>query len=124
MEAVSRRHLIPLGFLGGLFDAIGGGGWGPLVATTLIGRGTKARFAIGSVNLVEFFVTTVISATFLLTVGLQLWPIIAGLVVGGVLAAPLAAYMARALPPRLLTIIVGSIVTGLSLSYFVTKFAH
>lgn len=124
MQAASRRHLMPLGFLSGLFDAIGGGGWGSLVATTLIGRGEKARFAIGSVNLVEFFVSSVISATFLLTIGLQLWPIIAGLVIGGVLAAPFAALVTRALPPRMLTIIVGLIVTGLSLTYLVNKFAH
>lgn len=124
VKAVSRRHLIPLGFFGGLFDAIGGGGWGPLVATTLIGRGTDARFAIGSVNLVEFFVAVVISATFLMTIGLQLWPIITGLVIGGVLAAPFAALMTRTLPPRILTIIVGLIVSGLSLTYLVNKFAH
>lgn len=119
-----RRHLIPLGLFGGFLDAIGGGGWGPMVATTLIGRGAEARYAIGSVNLVEFFVTAVISATFLLAVGLELWPIIAGLVVGGVIAAPFAALATRHLPERLLMIVVGLMVSGLSVLYLVKKFAQ
>src|SRR5687767_4000790 len=67
-----------LGLFGGFVDAIGGGGWGPMVASTLIGRGTTPRFAIGSVNLAEFFVTVMITSTFLFTIGLELWPIIAG----------------------------------------------
>lgn len=105
----------PLGFLGGLLDSIGGGGWGPLVTSTLIGQGTTPRFAIGTVNLAEFFVTFTISATFVLTIGLDLWPIIAGLIIGGVIAAPFAAYAAKHLPDRVLMIIVGCVVAILSL---------
>lgn len=119
-----RRHLVPLGFFGGFLDAIGGGGWGPLVATTLIGRGAEARYAIGSVNLVEFFVTATISATFLLTIGLELWPIIAGLVAGGVLAAPFGAMVARHMPAKILTIVVGLMVGGLSIFYLAGKLAQ
>lgn len=122
--AAYRKHLIPLGFFGGLFDAIGGGGWGPLVATTLMGRGAEARYAIGSVNLVEFFVTATIFATFFFMIGLELWPIIAGLVIGGALAAPCAAFVARRLPPRVLMIVVGLIVSGLSLAYLINRFVH
>ncbi|CFX08172.1 conserved membrane protein of unknown function [Candidatus Filomicrobium marinum] len=120
---IGHRHLLPLGFFGGFLDAVGGGGWGPMVATTLIGRGAEARYAIGSVNLVEFFVTAVISATFLVTVGLELWPIIAGLVVGGVIAAPFAALATRYLPERLLMIVVGLMVSGLSVLYLIRKLA-
>jgi hypothetical protein len=58
------------------------------VASTLVGQGTTPRFAIGSTNLAKLFVTLAISATFVATVGLELWPTIAGLVLGGVLAAP------------------------------------
>ena len=78
--------------------AIGGGGWGPIVTTTLIGQGTAPRYAIGSVNLAEFFVTLTMSLTFLFTIGLELWPIITGLVVGGVIAAPFAALATKHCP--------------------------
>lgn len=108
-----RVELLGLG--GGFLDAIGGGGWGPLVTSSLVGQGTKARNAIGSTNAAEFLVTVAISGTFVLTVGLELWPIILGLIVGGMLAAPLAAFVARSLPDRPLMILVGSIITLLSL---------
>jgi len=107
--------LVPLGFGGGFLDAVGGGGWGPMVASTLLGRGMKARYTIGSVNAAEFFVTLVVSITFLLTIGLALWPMIAGLILGGAIAAPIAAYMAKTIPDRPLMIMVGVIVILLSL---------
>jgi uncharacterized membrane protein YfcA len=108
------RAVAPLGFAGGLLDSIGGGGWGPIVTSTLLGQGTTPRYAIGSVNLAEFFVTATISATFLLTIGLDLWPIIAGLVIGGVLAAPFAAVVTKHLPDRVLMVLVGFVVVILS----------
>jgi len=107
-------RVAPLGFVGGVFDAIGGGGWGPIVTSTLLGQGTTPRYAIGSVNLAEFFVTLTISATFLFTIGLTLWPIIAGLVAGGVLAAPFAAYATKHLPAKVLMVLVGCVVVLLS----------
>jgi uncharacterized protein len=119
----TASHVVPLGFAGGLLDSIGGGGWGPIVTTTLIGQGTTPRFAIGSVNLAEFFVTLAISATFVLTIGLELWPIIAGLIIGGVIAAPFAAYAAKRLPDKILMIIVGCVVAILSLRGLVHVFA-
>lgn len=108
------RGVPVLGLLGGFLDAIGGGGWGPMVTSTLVGRGTQPRYAIGSVNLAEFFVTVTISATFVATIGLELWPMITGLIVGGVLAAPLAAYAARRIPDRPLMILVGLMIVLLS----------
>ncbi len=113
-ESTSPRTVAPLGFLGGLLDAIGGGGWGPIVTSSLLGQGTPPRYAIGSVNLAEFFVTLTISATFFLTIGLSLWPIIAGLIIGGVIAAPVAALTAKRIPPRALMAAVGSVVIVLS----------
>jgi hypothetical protein len=110
-----RSHLIPLGLVGGFFDAVGGGGWGPIVTTTLVARGHAPRFAIGSVNLSEFFVTFAQSATFLMTLGmLDTWKIIIGLLVGGVMAAPLAAVAARKLPTRILMSLVGILIIVLS----------
>lgn len=109
------KHISLLGFVGGLCDAIGGGGWGPVVNSTLMGKGTHPRFAIGSTSLSEFFVTATISATFFATIGLDLWPIIAGLIIGGVIAAPIAAYAAKHLPVRLLMILVGVVIMCLSL---------
>lgn len=123
-KAVHKRHsfvddppnnVAPLGFVGGLVDAIGGGGWGPIVTSTLLGQGTTPRYAIGSVNLAEFFVTLTISATFLFTIGLELWPIITGLLIGGVMAAPLAAYATKHIPSKFLMIMVGCVVMLLSL---------
>jgi uncharacterized protein len=115
VERAPPENVVPLGLAGGFMDSIGGGGWGPIVTTTLIGRGTTPRYAIGSVNLSEFFVTLTISATFLFTIGLELWPIITGLVVGGVAAAPFAALATKHLPDKPLMIIVGCVIVLLSL---------
>ena len=115
IKAPAPRAVAPLGFFGGALDAIGGGGWGPIVTSTLLGQGATPRYAIGSVNLAEFFVTLVISATFLLTIGLSLWPIIAGLIVGGVIAAPFAAFATKHIPDKVLMLLVGCVVVLLSL---------
>lgn len=115
IEAPPPKRIAPLGFFGGLLDSMGGGGWGPIVTSTLLGQGTTPRYAIGSVNLAEFFVTLTISLTFILTIGLGHWHIIAGLILGGVLAAPFAALATKHLPDRALMIIVGSVVILLSL---------
>lgn len=108
------RWITPLGASGGFLDAIGGGGWGLLVTSTLVGRGGTPRYVIGSVSAAEFFVTVTISVTFLSTIGLTLWPIIAGLIVGGVIAAPFAAYVTKTLPARPLMVLVGVAVIVLS----------
>lgn len=114
LAAPAPRSVAPLGFFGGLLDAIGGGGWGPIVTSSLLGQGATPRYAIGSVNLAEFFVTLTISTTFFLTVGLSLWPIIAGLIVGGVIAAPFAALAAKHVPAKVLMLVVGCVVVLLS----------
>ena len=109
------KNVAPLGLVGGFVDAIGGGGWGPIVTSTLLGQGTTPRYTIGSVNMAEFFVTFVISATFILTIGLDLWPIIAGLVVGGIIAAPIAALAAKHIPAKALMFVVGIVIVLLSI---------
>jgi uncharacterized membrane protein YfcA len=70
---------------------------------------------IGSVNAAEFFLTFTISVTFLATIGLELWPVITGLIIGGVLAAPLGALLAARVPAKILMIVVGCLVSLLSI---------
>jgi uncharacterized membrane protein YfcA len=103
-----------LGAGGGFLDAIGGGGWGPIVTSTLIGRGMEPKLAIGTSNAAEFFVTTAISTTFLLTIGIGIWPVVAGLVLGGAVAAPFAALATRHIPARPLMGVVGAVIVGLA----------
>jgi uncharacterized membrane protein YfcA len=108
-------HMTPLGFFGAFIDAIGGGGWGPVVASTLIARGNHARLTVGSVNAAEFFVTLATSLTFVFTIGVTHWPIIVGLAIGGMLAAPLGAYACKHIPHRPFMILVGLLVIVISL---------
>jgi len=110
-----RRHLAPLGLAGGFLDAVGGGGWGPIVTSTVVAGGDNPRYAIGSVNLAEFFVTVCESITFFLTLGAMRWETVLGLLIGGVLAAPLAAYVCARLPTRVLMRLVGLLIMVLSL---------
>ncbi len=105
----------PLGVVGGFLDAIGGGGWGPIVTSTLVGSGHAPRKVISSVNAAEFFVTVAISTTFLLELGLQHLTAIACLVAGGTIAAPFGAMLVRHVRPRLLMAAVGTLVCVLSL---------
>src|SRR5687768_1256647 len=109
------RRIEGIGFAGGLFDALGGGGWGPIVTASLVGSGHDPRMAIGTANRAEFFVTVAQSATFVAAIGVGGWRAAAALCVGGILAAPLAAYTARRLDPRRLMLIVGLLVAILSL---------
>ncbi|MFY8092340.1 MAG: sulfite exporter TauE/SafE family protein [Niveispirillum sp.] len=112
---LSTRKVAGLGLTGGFLDAIGGGGWGPMVTSTLIGGGTTPRYAIGSTNLAEFFVTVTVSVTFILTIGLELWPAILGLIIGGVVAAPFAAMVTQKLPDKPMMILVAVVIMLLSL---------
>lgn len=108
-------HLTILGLVGGFLDAIGGGGWGPVVTSTLLARGNSPRYTVGSVSLAEFFVALAASLTFL--TGSQLvdgW-IIAGLIIGGVIASPVAALLAKKLPARAMMALIGSTIVLLGL---------
>ena len=121
----SRRvtsHIRPLGFFGAMIDAIGGGGWGPIVASSLLARGNEFRITVGSVNAVEFFVTLTASMMFLLTLGLGHWEIIVGLAIGGVVAAPFGGWMVKRLPPRPMMCFVGVLVVALSVRTLLKHF--
>ena len=105
-----------LGLLGGFCDAIGGGGWGPVVTSTLVAGGKYARTTIGSVNFSEFFITLSESITFVLALSFgQYWKIILGLLIGGAIAAPLAVLLSQKLPIKTLMIVVGILIILLSI---------
>ena len=102
----------PLGLAGGFLDAAGGGGWGPVVTGNLLVQGGEPRRTIGTVNTTEFIVTATISATFIATLGWAMFTVATvGLLVGGVLAAPFGAMVAKRARPRVLLIFVGSVLT-------------
>ncbi|WP_394696408.1 sulfite exporter TauE/SafE family protein [Pseudoxanthomonas japonensis] len=104
-----------LGFFAGLLDATGGGGWGPLATSTLLARGGQARTTIGTVSASEFVVTLVVSITFILTIGLDHLEIVLGLLVGGAIAAPFAAWFVRHVPEKIVLKVVGLLVLCISL---------
>lgn len=113
---VHTARVSALALVGGFFDAIGGGGWGPIVTTTLVARGKDPRLTIGSVNFSEFFVTLTESLVFVLTLSfVEYWQIILGLLIGGAIAAPLAARITKKMPVKALIILVGLIIIALSI---------
>ena len=117
-QAQLRRKVKNAGWLagaGGFLDSFGGGGWGPLVTSTLIANGRAPSYVIGTVSLVEFFVTFASALTFFSILGFKHWEIVLGLIVGGVTAAPLAARLAGRLPTRWMFIGVGTMVVVWSL---------
>ena len=110
---VSR--ILPLGFAAAFIDAIGGGGWGPVAAPTLMINNTNPKKAIGSVNFAEFFVTLAISITFFLSLPNIDWSIVIPMIFGGVISAPIAAHVTKKLSYRTLGIAVGTLIAMLSL---------
>lgn len=95
---------------GGFLDSFGGGGWGPIVTSTLITKGRTPKYVVGSVSLTEFFVTLASAFTFFTLIGVQNWQVILALVIGGVIAAPIAARLAGKLPRKASFILLGSVV--------------
>jgi uncharacterized membrane protein YfcA len=95
---------------GGFLDSFGGGGWGPLVTSTLISKGRSPKYVIGSVSLTEFFVTFSSAVTFFLILGVSHIDTVLGLIIGGLIAAPLAARLVGKLPIKKMFLGVGIIV--------------
>jgi uncharacterized protein len=104
------RYVGWLGGIGGFLDSFGGGGWGPLVTSTLISKGRTPKYVIGSVSISEFFVTLASAVTFFSLIGISHWHVIVGLIIGGLVAAPLAARLAGKLPLKTMFISVGALV--------------
>jgi uncharacterized protein len=110
------KVIAPLGFIGGFLDAAGGGGWGPVVTSNLLIQGSSPRMTVGTVNTTEFFLTTAVSITFITQIGFEAFTAATlGLLIGGLLAAPLGAYLAKRIPPQRLMLMVGVILTMTSL---------
>lgn len=104
------KHYKTLAGAGGFFDSFGGGGWGPIVTTTLITKGRSPRYVIGSVSLTEFFVTLSSAFTFFILLGVSHWQTILGLIIGGLIAAPVAAKLTGKLPRKTAFILLGVLV--------------
>jgi uncharacterized membrane protein YfcA len=115
IERSKVKNLSLLALVGGFLDSVGGGGWGPVVNSTLLSKGKTPRLIIGTVNTVEFFLTFASAGVFTLFMGLQNVQIIVGLVLGGVVAAPFGAYLVGKVKTKPLMIMVGLLVCFLSL---------
>lgn len=121
-RGVMHRHtertpkiVSPLGLVGGFLDAAGGGGWGGIVTSNLLVQGSNPRKTIGTVNTAEFFLTVTISATFIATLGWKAFTVAtSGLLIGGVLAAPFGAWIAKRVNPDMLLTFVGALLTIVS----------
>lgn len=112
---INPKKIAPLALLGGFVDTTGGGGWGPVVTSSLVGAGHNPRSTIGSVNLAEFFLTIVTAAAFFGLLDATVWVLVAGLVLGGLFAAPFAAYATRYFSTKTLLVLVGTLISGISL---------
>jgi uncharacterized protein len=123
-KTVPGKFIAPLGTVGGFLDAIGGGGWGPVVTSSLIGAGASPRFVVGTVNAAEFVVTCAVVSAFAATMFFGVWQeaagisdhaiAIGGLVAGGLPAALVAGWLLKNAPRKPLMIGVGALVVGLS----------
>lgn len=109
------KWLPPVGFAGGFLDASGGGGWGPIVTSTLLGSGHAPRQTVGSVNTTEFFVTVAAATTFFVELGASQLHHLVPLILGGVLAAPVGGWAVKHISARALMTAVGCLIVGLSL---------
>ena len=106
------KYVAPLGLVGGFLDAAGGGGWGPVVTSNLLIQGAEPRKVVGTVNSVEFFLTLTVSIAFIYHLGIaHIAGATLGLLIGGVVAAPFAAYAAKHFPPKPMLIMVGVVLT-------------
>ncbi|MDN3547912.1 TSUP family transporter [Mucilaginibacter aquaedulcis] len=121
-DKVKRISLLGLG--GGFIDAVGGGGWGSIVLSTLIAGGRSPRFSLGTVKLSRFFVAIMGSITFITMVSSDHWQAVAGLILGSALAAPIAARISNKISTKTIMVSVAIIVILVSLKSiiaFITK---
>jgi uncharacterized protein len=109
-----NKNLGLLGLFGGFLDAVGGGGWGPLVTSNLINKGNAPKEAIGTVNTAEFFVAFFSTGIFMIFIPITAWQSILGLIIGGVVAAPLGAFLVKFAKPKTIMVTVGTLVVLLS----------
>jgi len=111
-----KKTNIPLlGLVGGFIDSFGGGGWGPLVTGTFIKNGRTPRYVVGSSTVAKFILTVTSAVTFIFTIGIHHWNIVAGLLIGGIITAPFSAMLTSRLPVRKMFLVVGVLVIVMSL---------
>lgn len=122
IQKKKTKRLGILAIFGGFMDSIGGGGWGPIVTSTLMGQGRDPRYTIGSVNTAEFAIAFASGITFMLFDGINGWQVIAGLIIGGLIAAPVGAYFVNKIPRKPITVLVGILLILLSLKTLVKYF--
>lgn len=115
IEKKKTKKLGVLAVFGGFMDSVGGGGWGPIVTSTLLGRGRNPKYTIGSVNAAEFAISFASGITFMLFGGIHGWQVIIGLILGGVIAAPIAAFLVNRIKRKPMMIAVGILIILLSL---------
>jgi uncharacterized membrane protein YfcA len=115
VEKKKTKKLGVLAVFGGFMDSVGGGGWGPIVTSTLLGRGRNPKYTIGSVNAAEFAISFASGITFMLFGGIQGWQVIIGLILGGVIAAPIAAFLVNKIKRKPMMVAVGILIIVLSL---------
>lgn len=120
--ATKIKRIGLLAGIGGLLDAIGGGGWGPIVTTGLIAGGRNVRYTIGTSTLTKGCVAFTSAVTFILLIGLHHFQVILGLVLGGMIAAPIAVRISNKLPVKTLMLFVGVVVILVSLRIVATLF--
>jgi uncharacterized membrane protein YfcA len=119
------RWLAPLGLVGGFIDATGGGGWGPVVTTSLTASNAlEPRKAIGTTNTAEFVIAVAASIGFLIGLGAEQipWDAVIALGIGGALAAPIAAWLVSKAPQRILGILVGNLIIFLNVRQLIISF--
>ena len=112
--------VVPLGFGGGFIDAVGGGGWGSIVLSTLIAGGRNARYALGTVKLSRFFIALMSSLTFITMLDGIHWDALLGLVIGSAIASPIAARLSNRISVKIIMVSVGIIVILASLKSIVS----
>jgi hypothetical protein len=105
-----KSNITVLGLVGGFIDSFGGGGWGPLVTGTFIKNGHTPRFVIGSSTFAKCILTIASAATFIFTIGISHWNVVAGLLIGGIVTAPFSAMLTAKLPTKKMFVVVGVVV--------------
>ncbi len=125
VRPVSRKFLGPLGLVAGFLDAMGGGGWGPIATPTLLSSGRmEPRKIIGTVDTSEFVVALCASIGFLFSLSIAQvpWTVVGALLAGGLVAAPIAAYIVKVLPTRILGTAVGGVILLTNMRTFLSTF--
>ena len=118
---IPKAFISPLGFVAGFLDAAGGGGWGPISTPTLLSSGRmQPRKVIGTVDTSEFLVALAASIGFLISLSFAdiPWQLVGALLIGGIIAAPIAAWIVRILPARIMGTAVGGIILIVNMRTF------